>query len=245
MHSIFLFHSYRVGSNVLGSILANNGLGEPQEYFNSAWQKSLAKLRTKKARNLLAERTFERRSKGGIFSCKFPMQDLFSLLLALDISYDSFWQVREITKTMDYLYLTRSDLFLQSISFWRAQKSNEWFRYHRDFGKPVPNPPYNFNEIYECYIYLTREEHLWNEFFKANQLAPTRLCYEDFQADLNSLKSTVQLLLDNAAEARETPRRLGPRSILETCRSATRQAMRRGTDLLPILSRALPPKYLH
>ena len=123
--------------------------------------------------------------------------------------------------------------------------SNEWYRIHGEGATEAPLPEYNFDEIYQAYIYLVREEHMWNEFFRVNQLNPLRVWYEDFQNDLHALRPTVQHLLDNAAAALGTAPARGARIVTGNVpqRDAASYQARAWfvSDLVDMFTSGIPP----
>lgn len=108
-----------------------------------------------------------RTSPNGVFGCKLFVYNL-TLLATL---YPGF--VRAIAPT-HVIYLTRSDLVAQAISYYRAQSSQAWFAGVR----PTESPEYDYPQIRSALMSICAQMAVWEKLFVAWGVRPLRLYYE-------------------------------------------------------------------
>jgi trehalose 2-sulfotransferase len=185
LDAVLLLHGYRTGSNFVASVLAANGFGRPAEHFNADWQTAVQGLNIDEARTT-AVQTIHKCSAAGIFGCKLPLPDFLRLARAIGDWSDPIGSIVHCFRQCSVIYLHRQDIFLQAVSAWRAQSTGEWWRYRSAADFPLP-PTYDEGGIYEKYLYLCREEYMWQEFFARSEVSPLRIAYEDIDENANQL----------------------------------------------------------
>ncbi len=181
LDSLFLLHGYRTGSNHVSSVLEHNGLGRAAERFNTKWQNAVKGLEPGAIRGNALD-VILRNSPNGLFACKLPMQDFLWLTKAIGDFADPIGSTAGQFRRCAVIFLRRRDIFLQAVSLWRARATGEWFR-GRDTKGPPPAPPFDRAGINQAYVYLCREEYLWQEIIARSPVTPIRTEYEDFEAE--------------------------------------------------------------
>ena len=195
LDAVLLLHGYRTGSNFIASVLANNGFGRPAEHFNREWQAVARTLASDELRRS-AINVIETASARQIFACKLPLQDFLWLTKAIGDWSDPVGSIVRQFRRCVVVLLGRRDIFLQSVSAWRAQATGEWWRYRGANDFP-PVPAYDEGGIYQSYLYMCREEYLWREIFSHSEVSPIRLAYEDIEGRPELLNHLLGEAADN------------------------------------------------
>lgn len=188
--AIFLTHGYRSGSNFVASVMANNGLGNPAEYFGRTWESQCMPLHLED-RIANVQQIVSTQAVDGIFAVKMPLQDMMCLLKATKISYFNADRLSKYFSKSIFVHLFRRDTFAQAVSYWRASKSGEWFAYKKDPKSSVA-PDFDFEGIYSFYLDLCRKRDIWNCFFEKNKISPITSAYEEFSENENGLSRLIQ-----------------------------------------------------
>jgi len=178
----------RSGSTMLCSaIKCIEELGEPAEYFNNRGQ-----LKNFHAR-------FGGRDFSDYLHNIFNSVGSVSHTLGIKSPYMDFKFMAECPKFthllpyVNFVYLTRRDIFAQSVSLWRAKKTNLWHSHAAGKSKSISDPvSYNYDELVVSLMALLRERICWESLFSLYGLTPLRMAYEDICG--NNLKPSVQLL---------------------------------------------------
>lgn len=184
----FIAMTARSGSTMLCSAMkCIEELGDPAEYFNNRGQ----------LKNFHAK-------YGG---CDFSdyLHNIFNSVgsvshtLGIKSPYMDFKFMAECPKFthllpyVNFVYLTRRDIFAQSVSLWRAKKTNLWHSHTAGKSKSISKPvSYNYDELAVSLMALLRERICWESLFSLYGLTPLRMAYEDICG--NNLKPSVQLL---------------------------------------------------
>ena len=177
----------RSGSTYLARLLTGTGvLGRPMEYLNveSAYRKA---SRAADFATYLGQVREDAGTPNGVHGIK--------------VAYDHilhFMQRGLMPSPGDrYLYVTREDLLLQGISFYRAEQSGVW-------TSPSPRSPrpvkFDAVAIWEYVDALVRMMAQWERFFAYHDITPLRLTYERIEADPRAAVVRTAELLDVAMD---------------------------------------------
>jgi LPS sulfotransferase NodH len=192
--AVLLLHGFRTGSNYVASILTANGFGAPTERFNGNWQQSVRNLGPAEMRQNAIER-IRRSKRRGIFASKLPLRDLMWLARAIGDVADPIGSVSRHFRRSAVVIIERRDVFLQSVSFWRAAATGEWLR-HSSAKQTPPAPDYDQAKIAKAYQNLCRMEYLWRELVARSGIEPIRVVYEDFVSEPQHLLQMMHAVAD-------------------------------------------------
>lgn len=189
VRSIWLFMTHRTGSNYVSSILYQNKLGVPKEYFNHHFTNPLWKANQIQRRNAVL-RLISDNSLDGIFAVKLPFHHFLAMINFLNLD------PLEVSSNMphfgrtDFLWIRRRDKFIQAVSYWKAQLTGRWIL--RDGDDHEDNcVKYDYDGINKCYEQICREEFLWTELFSRAGIKVQELVYEDFVHDSRVLEQVI------------------------------------------------------
>ena len=186
-------HSFRSGSNLIARILSQNGIGDAREWLNSEYVGSVsAESRSEKKKKLLE--LVEERSVNDIFSIKLPLDHFCNFTHHLGIDGTKIGGLHQKFGKVEFIRIDRADIIAQSISFWRAKVTNQWYLERGFHAEDYPD--YNFIEINECYNYICREKFIWNEIIKNSNVKIHKLEYEKFIEDKSYIKDVIYKLWD-------------------------------------------------
>jgi LPS sulfotransferase NodH len=92
-----------------------------------------------------------------------------------------------------YVFLTRADKLRQSISWYRASKTNEWssVEANRRNGANRPQPHFCYHSILRGITILEQHEQAWHNFFNRAGIDPLALEYSEVCADVVSATRRV------------------------------------------------------
>ncbi len=194
LNAVFLLHGYRTGSNHVSSVLEHNGFGRAAERFNSKWQQSVKALEPAAMRQSATDIILQNAPRG-LFACKLPLQDFLWLTKAIGDFSNPIGSITRQFGRCAVVAIKRQDIFLQAVSLWRARATGEWFRRH-DAKSTPPAPDFDRDGINKAYIYLCREEYLWEELIARDPVAPIRIAYESFESEPARLLGLANQIAD-------------------------------------------------
>lgn len=186
----------RTGSSLLGDHLIASGVaGKPREYIN------ISRLRQEKA--WLERAGFagylkecERRyTVGGVFGIKILSVQFFYTPKSQHLPVHRLFQESD-----KVIYITRRHRLKQAISAVKALQTREF----HNLSLPADRikPTYNFRAILAQMVMSREHEQIWDNYFEKTGIAPYRVVYEDFVADIDgSVKRILEYL-----EVEEDPR---------------------------------------
>jgi LPS sulfotransferase NodH len=164
----------RSGSSLLCELLFSTGLaGAPAEYFDSEMRKQLSRRWETKSlddylRVLLAKKT----GPNGVFGFKahfFQLDEVFPGA-SLEAAFPG----------VRYVYITRSDMLRQAISWVRALQTQKWASDHE---VPVRHlEVFSREQIDNLIAGVIERERRWEMFFADSGIEPLRVIYEDLVA---------------------------------------------------------------
>lgn len=189
--TIVILHSFRTGSNLVARILSQNGIGDAREWFNTDYCESLSGSSLVEKKLKLNE-LISSRSINDIFSIKLPLDHFCNFSYHIGNDGTKIETLPDVFGNVEFIYIEREDVISQSISFWKAKATDQW--YVEGSIKPKGEPEYDFKGIYECYNYLCREKFIWNEILKNSQVNVIKLKYEDFQNDSSVIERMISQL---------------------------------------------------
>lgn len=202
----------RSGSNWVGSLARNSGLGNSGEWLDPS-QLGVS------PRHVDADTYFDAALQKGssdesdFFVKVFP-RHLFSLQRFYDADFIRTSLERHSTKL---LLLTRRDRLRQAISFSRGLQSNQWTSKREAKVQPV----YDFDQICRCYFLIGRSYDFWESYINVQALPAERFVYEDLIEDSTPFLHAV-------ADAMGKPRPLNAVSDLKIQRDeATEEWVKR------------------
>ncbi|MET0370245.1 MAG: Stf0 family sulfotransferase [Sphingobium sp.] len=182
--------SFRAGTTLLCDLLAQNGVPSPgDEKFSHFYQ---MRAPSKSAAFEDAMVNILKSAVDGLFATKlmWPHRNELAACLGFDRSH-----ARDFAKIFPgarWINVVRSDKIDQSISFWKAKKTNRWHVY-ADL-EAEPELEFDAAGIRKAYAELSIHDDMWKLFHDEAGTSPIEIVYEDFLADM---ETNVDRLLNN------------------------------------------------
>ena len=187
--SYLIASSYRCGSSYLSWLLWNTGLlGAPSEVLNptSELPQFINRFKTSDPSDYISKILERRVSRNGVFGVKAHFhhfeayQKQYPLLL-------------ERMAPVTYIFISRPDKVAQAVSMAKALQSNRW--HSRMEGGPKPTLRYDREMIANCLDDIEEQDMAWRRWFKAHEVSPFEVSYNDLTKDAAGVvRSIVELL---------------------------------------------------
>jgi trehalose 2-sulfotransferase len=169
--------SPRSGSTYLCRLLGQSGLlGTPSEVLNPGFDLRAFKNRFKASSpaDYIAELIGRRTAKSGVFGLKAHFENFEGFLKEYPALLD-------VLSPVTYIYINRRDRVAQAVSMARALQTNQWSSQGQEGKKPELR--YNRELIANAMKEVELQDAGWLNWFKAKNITPFRLTYEDLIAD--------------------------------------------------------------
>ena len=177
--SFTIAFTMRSGSNEICNLLARNGLGIPNEFF----QKPFSGRSDALLLNTLG-RTVGRYQAHGIFGSKMAHEHRAALDAHLRTAIPGYVRLDDVLPAHRWVWLRRQDKVLQAISWCRAETSNRWAGSDPEIGDRK-SFSYDFYQILSRLMMIYDSELVWDTYFKTHQVRPWVIYYEHFFQDLD------------------------------------------------------------
>lgn len=179
----------RSGSNEICSLLTRNGLGAPGELFQSPLPLEPASTQLKSFLSVVNDH-----QANGIFGSKMSHDHRAALDEYFLNSVPGYRQLDDVLPNHRWVWLTRRDKILQTISLCRAEQSNTWALTPGASIGPG-RFQYDFLELLSRLIMLQASDLIWQIYFQRQGINPLTIVYEDFFGDVESqLKQLIEYL---------------------------------------------------
>jgi LPS sulfotransferase NodH len=175
--SYIVASSPRSGSTYFCRLLGQSGLlGTPSEVLNPGFDLKGFKNRFKASSpaDYIAELIARRTAKSGVFGLKAHFENFEGFLKEYPALLD-------VLSPVTYIYINRRDRVAQAVSMARALQTNQWSSQAHDGKKPELR--YNRELIANAMKEVELQDAGWLNWFKAKNITPFRLTYEDLLAD--------------------------------------------------------------
>ncbi len=175
--SFIVASSPRSGSTYFCRLLGQSGLlGTPSEVLNPGFDLKGFKNRFKASSpaDYIAELISRRTAKSGVFGLKAHFENFEGFLKEYPALLD-------VLSPVTYIYINRRDRVAQAVSMARALQTNQWSSQGQEGKKPELR--YNRELIANAMKEVELQDAGWLNWFKANNITPFRLTYEDLLAD--------------------------------------------------------------
>jgi trehalose 2-sulfotransferase len=196
--SYIVASSPRSGSTYFCRLLGQSGLlGTPSEVLNPGFDLKGFKNRFKASSpaDYVAELITRRTAKSGVFGLKAHFENFEGFL-------KEYPALLEVLSPVTYIYINRRDRVAQAVSMARALQTNQWSSQGQEGKKPELR--YNRELIANAMKEVELQDAGWLDWFKANNITPFRLTYEDLLADpAGTVQSVVEHLGVQNAERDE------------------------------------------
>lgn len=171
---VFILTEARSGSNWLGSLTTNAGLGRSDEWLRS--DNSGMGPRTTD-RDTYFETVLDKATNGTAGFCvKIFPHHLYMINHFYETDFINYCRDRyEVTM----IRLTRSDSFRQAISYSRSLQTQQWTAKGEKTSKAV----YDFDQICRCYFLINRSYDYWRTYTDLTQANAKHFVYEDLNID--------------------------------------------------------------
>ncbi len=175
--SYLIASSYRCGSSYLCWLLWKTGLlGAPSEVLNptSELPQFINRFKTSDPSEYISKILERRVSRNGVFGVKAHFhhfeayQKQYPLLL-------------ERMAPVTYIFISRPDKVAQAVSMAKALQSNRW--HSRMEGGPKPTLRYDREMIANCLDDIEEQDLAWRRWFKAHNVSPFEVSYNDLTKD--------------------------------------------------------------
>ncbi|WP_286790013.1 Stf0 family sulfotransferase [Thioclava sp. UBA3469] len=166
----------RSGSNWLGSLAHNAGLGHSKEWLDP---KMLGIDPSKTDYSTYFEAALERSSEGcaGFYVKIFP-RHLYEMREAFGMDFIAYCHNHH---DVALITLTRADRLRQAVSFSRALQSSQWTARNDETRRPE----YDFQQIARCLFTITRSYSFWEDYLRITGFDATGFVYEDLVPNAN------------------------------------------------------------
>lgn len=214
----------RSGSSYLCDLIKQTHmLGSPDEFLNQKFIPSiLKKVPATNADDYLKN----------IFK-KFQSENGVSGLKVSWFQFNNFYNTLKepaVFKQFKFIYLMRRDLYLQSVSLYKATESGV-FHTNVEHGEEAKlklnNLEYNYVKLEEWYKHIIAQESGWRHFFLSSNIIPLCITYEEIEENIdeainrifNYLNIKSETLSINSIES--VFKKIGDRQSIEwACRFA-------------------------
>jgi len=187
--SYLIASSYRCGSSYLCWLLWKTGLlGAPSEVLNptSELPQFINRFKTSDPSDYITKILERRVSRNGIFGVKAH----FHHFEAYQKQYPP---LLKRLAPVTYIYISRPDKVAQAVSMAKALQSNRW--HSRMEGGPKPTLHYDPEMIANCLDDIEEQDLAWRRWFKAHEVSPFEVSYNDLTKDAASVvRGIVELL---------------------------------------------------
>ncbi len=187
--SYLIASSYRCGSSYLCWLLWKTGLlGAPSEVLNptSELPQFINRFKTSDPSDYISKILERRVSRNGVFGVKAH----FHHFEAYQKQYPP---LLERMAPVTYLFISRPDKVAQAVSMAKALQSNRW--HSRMEGGPKPTLRYDREMIANCLDDIEEQDIAWRRWFKAHEVSPFEVSYNDLTKDAAGVvRSIVELL---------------------------------------------------
>ncbi|MDV6344294.1 Stf0 family sulfotransferase [Nitrosomonas sp. Is37] len=148
-----------------------------------------------------------------------------------------------VFRQFKYIYLIRRDLYLQSVSLYKATESGVFHTNveHKEEAKLKLNKlDYNYGKLGKWYKHIIVQESSWRRFFLLTNIFPLYIIYEEIEENIGNVIDRIFNYLNIKNEARSTNsvesifKKIGDRQSMEwTSRFALeRDEIMRNTKVL-------------
>lgn len=197
----------RTGSTLLCELLKSSGVaGKPHSYFRLQDMNRRAKewgiLRSDGSYDfcefLTAARKFGSTANGvlGLRIMWGTLEEVIDELTKIfpDTPNNDLELLETAFGKIKFVYLRRKDVVAQSISLYRAERTNYW---HSTEGlTPQMTVEYDSREIASRTDMLNEHNRAWQNWFRKAGVTPLEICYEDLETDPETVTLKVLEFLD-------------------------------------------------
>lgn len=178
----------RSGSTLLCKLLQLNGIGDADEYFNMLhfekrkWHEHFHTDKDCSKEHYLSRLKSLASSSNGVFGIKLMWGHLPFLKQTIEqvtsgrLNTD-FQAINKFVPDAKYIYLYRSDVVRQSISYYRAQKRNLWHMPNGNRNPPETDVGFSVDGISQNLTNCIKDNKMWLNFFNDNSISPLILEY--------------------------------------------------------------------
>ena len=168
----------RSGSQYLGSVLRDNGLGLAHEHFRytgGAIEQIVTEHALDTFEDFVRDQIDRNISQRKVFSAKADWMQF------LPLYYLGAYQ--HYFRSAHYVYLTRHDRLDQAVSRFIATESRYFHTTYHDHKDAVAAVVFSYEGIAAHLDHIRALEKAWEQFFLSEAITPLRIFYEDLAAD--------------------------------------------------------------
>jgi len=182
----------RSGSFLLCEILKNTGLaGHPEEYFlyhpngsnfeKSAWAQQHGVTDRREFIQLVKK---SGTSANGVFGAKLMWNYFHEAIAALQElpEYRALAPhalLQAVFPNLHYIWIVRNDKVRQAVSWAIAAQTGIYAAWQAEVQPPIKTPVFDFEQIDLLHRLVLEGETGWASFFKANNITPMKVIYEE------------------------------------------------------------------
>jgi LPS sulfotransferase NodH len=194
--SILICSTPRSGSMLLSDLFRQTQLlGVPMEYLNEDYVRQWSSRsdyaeKEESIGNYLSDVVRHRTTPNGVFGLKLHY---FQMVQAWQQGKFSIVDYFGREKTL-WVHLSRRDLTAQAVSLFRAMQTNHWLSTDSEDQSQIseashavisdrPGNHYSYPDIFALHQFLEREARGWSNFFRARDIEPIKIAYEDLASN--------------------------------------------------------------
>jgi LPS sulfotransferase NodH len=187
--SYVICSTHRSGSGLLCRGLASTGMGGvPAEYFNPNQRVPLTRRWRcdGSVEGYAAALRGRRTDAAGTFGIKLHWDQLEQLCAERarrGTTTSPVEALRELFPGCVFIHIVRLDLAMQSVSYWRAIRSDVWAERLGATTRPAHRLRYSYRGILHCWQRIADQELAWQRAFMRAGISPVDVVYEDLVGD--------------------------------------------------------------
>jgi LPS sulfotransferase NodH len=194
----------RSGSWLLADGLRSTGVaGRPSEYFRPDYVRELSEAWSLPAgtpvRQLIPAAQRASATDNGVFGCKLHRYQLDWLLSSLredGEAADDASLLGDVMPGLRFVYLTRGDKAAQALSYYEAERTQQWFELTGEAEPGRATEPVDLPRVRWFEEILERDEAAWRDFFTRCRVDRLEVTYEELSADYRGTIARVLGFLD-------------------------------------------------
>jgi trehalose 2-sulfotransferase len=188
----------RTGSTLLCGLLESTGVaGRPESYFRRPDEQSWAARwgivsppgGSFSYADYVQAALAEGRTPNGVFAARIMWGTMEEVVSNLATIYPDFTgtDIEVLNRAFGctrFVYLRRSDVLAQAVSWLRAEQTGVWFQTaQRGAAQPEREPRFDFGRIRELARMIGEHNEAWRNWFASAGIRPHQVRYEDLDAD--------------------------------------------------------------
>ncbi|HEV2837128.1 MAG TPA: Stf0 family sulfotransferase [Pyrinomonadaceae bacterium] len=193
----------RTGSSLLCEALKTTTVaGRPDEVFAPAfrdtWYGHLGIKGPVSFKDYLSVALRYGTTANGVYGLKIQWMHVATLAREATFAGNSEDVLEHLFPGAAFINIVRRDRRGQALSWYRAEITNEWWRWAKDGNgsRSRPEPPFDAEAVHAIEIEIDRHQLAWERYFRKRRIKPLTIEYEDLVQDYCGQVARVLDFLD-------------------------------------------------